>query len=172
MDTPPYEGLIEIPESIDSNDFPYLKVDGEIVSIDTEAKMTALRNEMKGTFITIADEMTDLAIVSILKEKATRNQIKRYQDKYERALRVAEAVSAGEIPTETNPDILNEYQAIIEKYEAMQETIQSIVDVYEYARRRGEDIVDTDMDRATTLLDTLNKKSLMLTYADVDAILS
>ncbi len=71
--------------------------------------------DLQKSLIEVCDYKHNGAKSLILGYKNTPCQIERYSDKYERAIRVKSQVEVGDEPTESNKDIVANYDTIIAK---------------------------------------------------------
>lgn len=119
----------------------FIKDGGLVDAFETDAeKEVRLSKELLEDLMTLCDTKQTESQKLILGLKATPLQLKRYDDKYERA-------KAGEFEDAVN-------QAIITKYEQARSAIRNFVDLIEFFRGAVDDLIKAkEFDKAKRLIE-------------------
>lgn len=144
----------------------YIWVDGEFVKQDSAKSVNDLVavfinnrkiEEVKKELMELVDYKQENVYKFVLGYKATKHQIERYKDKYERA-------KSGEFS-------INENKVIIEKFEIMRNVIRGFVDLIELFRGNVDDlIVAGELDMALRLIHEAKSFSQNTTKQDIEKL--
>jgi len=156
-----YDG--DIPQS------KHLKWENSKVVIDEELEIQAKVEDTQKALINLCDQKQDAIKTMILGYKNTKPQQERYENKYERALKVKADIEANTTPTETNQKILTDYQTIIAKYEYAKSQIEKFIDLIESFRTKVDDMIKAgEIDKANELIALAQNFGADTTQDDID----
>jgi len=127
------------------------------------------KQDTQRSLISLCDQKQDAVKTMILGYKNTQQQQERYGNKYERALKVNANIEANTTPTETNQEILTDYQTIIAKYEYAKSQIEKFTDLIEYFRTKVDDMIEAgEIDKANELIALAQNFGADTTQDDID----
>ncbi len=157
--------------AIDKNN---IQINIDISLIDKKVKELEIQkhiNDTKASLINLCDLKQDNIKTLILGYKNTQKQQERYDNKYQRSLRVRADIEANTTSTETNQEILNNYQTIIAKYEYVKSQIEKFIDLIEDFRTKVDDMIELgELDKANELIALAQNFDAQTSQADIDKL--
>ena len=127
--------------------------------------------DLQRSLIEVCDVKHNGAKSLILGYKNTPGQIERYNDKYERAVKVKAQLDAGNEPDESNKDIVANYNTIITKHKFAKNAIEEFTDLIEYFRTKVSDAIKSgDFEKAEDFIETGKSFSEITTISDIDKL--
>ena len=127
--------------------------------------------DLQRSLIEVCDYKHNGAKSLILGYKNTPGQIERYHNKYERAVKVKAQLDAGNEPTESNKDIVANYNTIIAKHKLAKNAIEAFTDLIEYFRGKVSDVIKSgDFEKAEELIEIGKSFNEKTTISDIDKL--